>query len=122
MNVPQTIESPPVASGSRWGLWSWLMLPMVVVSFALTFVLSVVLLGMSDLEGSEPMSEQGVIGWVVVVLGAIIAPLPNYLGLWFGIKGTRLGEGMSTTIAAVLNGLVAFGLLALIVGSTLGQM
>jgi hypothetical protein len=122
MNTSQNTVDRPVTSGSGWAVWSWVMLPLVLVSFIATFVLSSVLLGMFDLEGSEPMSEQGLIGWVVVLLGLLIAPLPNYLGLWFGVRGSRLGEGAWAIVAAALNGVVVAGLWLLIGITTLNQL
>ncbi len=99
MNTSQDTLDGTRVSSSRWSRWSWVMLPLVVVSFVATFALSVVLLGLSDLEGSEPMSEQGLIGWLVVVLSLLVAPLPNYLGVWFGLKAVRLGEGGLAVVA-----------------------
>jgi phosphotransferase system glucose/maltose/N-acetylglucosamine-specific IIC component len=88
----------------------------------LTFVLSAVLLGLANLEGSEPMSEQGLVGWMQVLLALVLGPLPAYFGVWFGLKAHRLGEGVGAIAATVVNGLVIAGIWLLIVVTTVNQL
>ena len=115
---PTTSQRP----GRRWMTTSWLMVPLLVPSVILTVVIAVVLLGTADLEGSEPMSEQGLIGWVAVLVSLLLGPLPAYFGAWFGLKAHRLGEGTAAIAATVVNGLAIGGLWLLTIGTTLNQL
>ena len=83
MNTTEQVQEPVQSPDARrWTRTSWLMLPLLVPSGVLAFVAAVVLLGTADLEGSEPMSEQGLVGWLAVLLGLVIWPLPAYFGVW----------------------------------------
>lgn len=123
MSVTSQVQpTTPRRPGGRWMTRSWLMVPLLVPSMILTFVIAVVLLGTAELEGSEPMSEQGFIGWVVVLVTLLLGPLPAYFGVWFGLKAHRLGEGTAAIIATVVNGLAIGGLWLLTVVTTVNQL
>lgn len=106
--------------GRRFGVWSLLMLPMIVPSFVVSFVLSVWLLSIRDLEGSEPMSEQGLYGWVVLVVATLILLAPMIVGVVLGAKSWRLRSGFGVA-GTVINGAVLVVLPVLIVVGALGQ-
>ena len=123
MNMTSEVRPSPTQRPGAGPLWSsWLMVPLVVLSMILTFVLSVVLLGLANLEGSEPMSEQGLVGWMQVLLALVLGPLPAYFGVWFGLKAHRLGEGVGAITATAVNGLTIAGIWLLIVVTTLNQL
>ncbi len=98
------------------------MLPLLVPSGVLAFVAAVVLLGTANLEGSEPMSEQGLVGWLAVLLGLVIWPLPAYFGVWFGTRGIRRGQGYAAIIATALNAAAIAGIWLLSIVTTVNQL
>jgi hypothetical protein len=122
MNVEPEVQATSQRPGRRWMTYSWLMVALLVPSLILSVLISVVLLGTADLEGSEPMSEQGFVGWVVVLLALLVGPLPAYFGVWFGLKAHRLGEGTAAIAATVVNGLAIAGLWLLTIVTTLNQL
>ncbi|MDH4158928.1 MAG: hypothetical protein OEV62_01570 [Actinomycetota bacterium] len=123
MNKTSRVRASSTQTPGARLLWSsWLMVPLVLLSMVFTFVVSAVLLGLANLEGSEPMSEQGLVGWAQVLLAMVLGPLPAYFGVWFGSRAHRLGEGASAVAAVAANALVIAGIWLLIVVTTLNQL
>ncbi|MFM7252603.1 MAG: hypothetical protein ACKO27_06000 [Ilumatobacteraceae bacterium] len=79
---------------------SLLMLPALAVSAAVGGLIGFWMLSARDLDGSEPIAEQGAYGWMVRVLAnGIILVTPSYAGLWFAVRARRLGGGRLSLIA-----------------------
>ena len=106
--------------GRRLGRVSLLMVPMIVPSFIVSFVLSVWLLSIRDLEGSEPMSEQGLYGWLVLVVATLVLLAPMVVGVFFGARAWRLRSALGVA-GTVINGALLAALPVLIVLGALGQ-
>ena len=107
---------PDTERGRQLASWSLLMLPLLLLTAALAAFLGMYLLGLRDLEGSEPMSVQGSYGWMVWAVTTAIFLVPAAVGLALGIDARRHGAGRAGTIGAVMNGviLVGFPLLGLV--------
>jgi hypothetical protein len=90
------------------------MVPLLLVSGAVGGIVGFVLLGMKDLEGSEPMSEQGAWGWMVFALSTLILMVPMIVGIVLGVKAGKLGERRLGTIGVAVCGaiLVAYTVLS----------
>jgi hypothetical protein len=71
---------------------SLLMLPALIVSAIPAAVVGIWLLGRRDLEGSEPMSVQGVYGWMVFAVSTAIFVIPLVVGVILAAKAYRGGE------------------------------
>jgi len=99
--------------GHRFGVWSLMMLPFLVVSGVAAGIIGVVLLGLKNLEGSEPMSEQGGYGWMVFALATIIFMSPMIIGVVLGAKARNLGERKLGTIGMIVDGAILVGYTAL---------
>lgn len=83
---------------------SLLMLPALVVSAASGGLLAFWLLRARDLEGSEPIAEQGAYGWMVrIVANGIVLVAPSYAGLWWAIRARRFGAGRLSVLAVVVH-------------------
>lgn len=117
MSVPSMAGQPVPARrdrGHTLGVWSLLMVPLLLVSGAVGGIVGFVLLGMKDLEGSEPMSEQGAWGWMVFALSTLILMVPMIVGIVLGVKARKLGERRLGTIGVAVCGatLVAYTVLS----------
>lgn len=88
---------------------SLLMLPALAVSAAVGGLVGFWMLSARDLDGSEPIAEQGAYGWIVRVLGnGIILAAPSYAGLWWAVRARRLGGGRLSLIAVAAHlGIIA---------------
>lgn len=81
-----------------------MMLPALAVSAAAGGLVGFLMLSARDLEGSEPIAEQGAYGWMVRVLAnGIILVGPSYAGLWWAVRARRLGAGRLAALAVVLH-------------------
>jgi hypothetical protein len=112
------------SSGSRarsFGIWSLWMVPMLIVSFVLSFATQVWILGLKGLEGSEPMSQQGAIGWVSFAVGMTVLLAPLVVGVYLGVKARGLGAQRLGLAGILVNGSICLALLILLFISTLTQ-
>jgi len=107
--------------GRQLASWSLLMLPLLLLTAALAAFLGMYLLGLRDLEGSEPMSVQGSYGWMVWAVTTGIFLVPAAVGLGLGLQARRHGAGRSGTVGAVLNGVILVGFPLLALFNLLGQ-
>lgn len=80
---------------------SLLMVPALVVSAAAAGLIGFWLLSARDLEGSEPIAEQGAYGWMVrIVTNGLLLAAPSYAGLWWAVRARRFGAGGLSLVAA----------------------
>ena len=98
--------------GHTLGVWSLLMLPFLLVSGAAGGIVGFILLGFRELEGSEPMSEQGAYGWMVLAVSTLLFMTPMIVGVVLGTKARKLGERLGT-IGMVVDGAILVGYTAL---------
>jgi hypothetical protein len=92
MNATERLTPTSSPGTDRWVMWSWLMLPMLLVSTVAAVVFEVWVLSTAGLEGSEPMSEQGLTGVVAIAVGnLIIWAMPAYVGIWLGRRASAAG-------------------------------
>jgi hypothetical protein len=82
------------------------MVPFLLVSGAIGGIVGFVLLGMKDLEGSEPMSEQGAWGWMVFAVSTLILMVPMIVGIVLGARARKLGERRLGTIGMSVCGAI----------------
>ena len=108
-NQASTGSSP----GHTLGVWSLLMLPFLLVSGAAGGIVGFILLGFRELEGSEPMSEQGAYGWMVLAVSTLLFMTPMIVGVDLGTKARKLGERRLGTIGMVVDGAILVGYTAL---------
>ena len=95
--------------GHTLGVWSLLMLPFLVVSGVVGGIVGFILLGFRDLEGSEPMSEQGAYGWMVLAVSTLLFMTPMIVGVILGARARSMGERRLGTIGMVVDGVVLVG-------------
>ena len=107
--------------GRSFGIWSLLMLPMLIVSFWPSFITQAWILGIKGLEGSEPMSQQGGIGWLSFAVGMAIFLAPLVVGVYLGARARRLGAPRLGFAGVLVNGLVFLALLISLFIGTLAQ-
>lgn len=89
---------------SRSGRISVWMLPSTVGSVIVAAVLEMWILGARGIEGSEPLAQQGAWGYVALLGGNLAVLLaPSYVGVYFGVKGQRHGEGRLAVIGTAIN-------------------
>jgi hypothetical protein len=101
------VAGQPQSKADRLVRLSWWMLPLLVVSLVAAAIVGMILLFGAGLEGSEPLSEQGAIGWLALILAnLVILPLPAYVGLWFGVKARRTGAAAKATMPIVAHSVV----------------
>lgn len=109
MSMP-TMTGAPFAGtpdrGHTLGVWSLLMLPFLIVSGIVGGVVGLVLLGQGDLEGSEPLSEQGPWGISAFVVSTLLFMTPMIVGVVLGVKARRLGERKLGTIGVIVDGVI----------------
>jgi hypothetical protein len=107
---------PENERGRQLASWSLLMLPLLLLTAAVAAFLGMYLLGLRDLQGSEPMSVQGAYGWMVWAMTTAVFLTPAAAGVALGLMARRHGSGRAGTVGLVLNGviLVGFPLLALV--------
>lgn len=116
------VADPQVAKRNSLTTWAWLMIPAsLFVMFPVAFVIGSVLLGLRDLEGSEPMSEQGLYGWFVMLLTLGIFVIPQVLGIVFGTRARRLGARGGALAAVIVNAAILIGLPIIVVVGALNQ-
>lgn len=90
---------------------SLLMLPALAVSAAVGGLVGFWMLNARDLDGSEPIAEQGAYGWMVRVLAnGVILVAPSYAGLWLAVRARRLGGGRLALVAVAAH----LGVIALV--------
>jgi membrane associated rhomboid family serine protease len=104
----------------RLGVWSVLMLPLLVPSAIASVVVQMLILGTKGLEGSEPMSVQGATGWVSLILGTATLLAPTAVGVVLGTKARKLGNRLGT-FGMWIDGVILVGLTVLIFWNTLAQ-
>jgi hypothetical protein len=97
------------------------MVPALVVTFCVSFGVQVWILGLKGLEGSEPMSEQGAVGWLSFAVGMVIFLAPLAVGVLLGSKAQRLGEHRLGLAGILVNGVLLVSLLLWAFISTLLQ-
>lgn len=96
----------PVDGARSLAIRSLMMIPAMLGTAILAGLVGWWLLGLRDLEGSEPMSEQGAYGWLVrIFTNGVILLAPAYAGLWWGSKARRLGAGTISLVAIGVNAL-----------------
>ena len=80
------------------------MIPALVASAAAAGLIGFLLLSAHDLEGSEPIAEQGAYGWMVrIVANGVILAAPSYAGLWWAVRARRLGAAGLATAAVLIH-------------------
>ena len=80
------------------------MIPALVASAAAAGLIGFLLLSAHDLEGSEPIAEQGAYGWMVrIVANGVILAAPSYAGLWWAVRARRLGAAGLATAAVLVH-------------------
>jgi hypothetical protein len=97
------------------------MVPLLLVTFAVSFVVQEVILGTQDLEGSEPMSQQGAIGWLSFGLGMLIFLAPLAAGVFLGARARKLGATRLGWTGMLVDGALFVGLFVPLFISTLNQ-
>ena len=103
--------------GHTLGVRSLLMLPLLLVSGAVGGVVGFILLGFKNLEGSEPMSEQGAYGWMVLAVSTLLLMTPMIVGVVLGAKARKQGERRLGTIGMVIDGAILVGYTTLVFSS-----
>ncbi|HEX9258462.1 MAG TPA: hypothetical protein VF855_02925 [Acidimicrobiales bacterium] len=99
---PARASSPKMSQADRLGVLSLLMIPCLAVSAVLAAGARWWLLDLRDIDRTEPTADQGLYGWLVVVLvNGVILFAPLWVGVLLGSKGRRLGSRLA------LGGLVA---------------
>lgn len=116
---------PPAGSdrseGHSLGIRSLLMMPALILSFLLSFMVQVWILGFKGLDGSEPMSQQGAVGWLSFAVGMAIFLAPLAVGVFLGSRARRLGASGLGLAGILVNGVLFIGLLVSLFISTLMQ-
>ncbi|MGE5227551.1 MAG: hypothetical protein ACM3OO_11815 [Planctomycetaceae bacterium] len=105
--------------GHQLAVWSLAMIAFLVISAAVGGIVGWVLLSSQGLEGSEPMSEQGTIGWVAFGLSTAIFMAPMVVGVVLGAKARKLGERRLGTIGMVVDGVILLGYPAVAIANTI---
>jgi hypothetical protein len=104
-------------------LWSWLMLPLLIVSLTVGSAVGSVLLGILDVPvaGEDPpvtrLLRAGLLGRLCSVVVLVIGAVPVIFGAWLGRRAVHEGATGSGRAALIVNGLV----LALLVASQVLQ-
>jgi hypothetical protein len=87
-------------------VWSWLMLPMLVVSFGVGYAVGVVLMGALGVPEGGLLTRAGTAGRLAALLVLLIGVLPTVGGVLLGRRAVREGAGARGTAALVVNGVV----------------
>lgn len=104
--IPAGAGSGSPSRAHTQGVWSLLMLPMLLVTGAVAAVVGINLLGRRGLEGSEPMSVQGAYGWVVFAMTTVVFLAPLIVGVVLGVKALRGGERRLGLTGILVDGLI----------------
>jgi hypothetical protein len=112
MSVPTVSTPMPGVSdrARRLGTWSFIMLPMLLVTGLIGAFVGMWLLGRRGLEGSEPMSVQGAYGWLVWVVTSVVFLLPTMFGVVFGFRARRAGAKGLGLAGMLVNGALLVGI------------
>jgi hypothetical protein len=124
MSTPSVAGGPiagPRDRGHTLGVWSLLMLPFLVVSGIVGGVAGSLLLAPGDLEGSEPLSQQGAWGVSASVVSTLLFMTPMIVGVVLGLRARRLGERRLGTIGPVVDGAILVLYMGLSTSSWLTQ-
>lgn len=87
-------------------LWSWLMLPVLIVSFGVGYPVGIILMGVLDVPEGGLLTEAGLLGWLSTLLVFLIGVAPVAGGTWLGRLAVREGGGGPAISALIVNGLV----------------
>lgn len=98
-------------------LWSWLMLPLLFVSFVVGSTVGLVILGqLDDPGGTEPpgvrLLRAGLLGRLSSLLVLLIGMAPVAVGVLLGGKGVRAGGGGAARAALIVNAAILACLVA----------
>lgn len=89
-------------------LWSWLMIPLLFVSFVVGSTVGLAILGqLDDPGGTEPpgvrLLRAGLLGRLSSLLVLLIGMAPAIVGTILGRKGLRAGGGGAAKAALIVN-------------------
>jgi hypothetical protein len=99
--APTTESMPPRAR--RLLIWSWVMVPAVLVSYLLAFAVGTVLMGALDVPEGKLITTAGVAGWVAGVCVLGIGVVPSIAGSALARRALRSGGGAWARAALVVN-------------------
>ena len=117
---PDRVASrPPLPPATRRLVrWSWAMLPMLVVSFALAYGSGTLLMRALGVPEGAILTTAGVAGWLAALLVLAVAASPLLAGVLLARRALRQGAGRAALVPLFLNCL----LLAWLLLSTLLQL
>lgn len=116
--VPARPTSPHPTDATRavaLARWSWVMLPALLGSLSLAFVMGSVLIALLDVPEGDLLVSHGTGGVVAGVAVLLVMLLPLPVGVVLAIRSYRLGGGRDALGALVVNALVLVGLLTAVI-------
>lgn len=98
---------PSAELGRRLAIASLLMVPALLVSFAVAFFAGTALQDAFGLAEDESLREAGAWGVVAGVVLIALIVFPQVVGIIFGVRARRLGERRRATVGIVVNAAIA---------------
>ena len=105
-------ETSQLARARRFTTWSWVMVPSLVVSYALAYAVGTLLMGALDVPEGQLITSAGGPGWLAGACVAAIGVAPLVFGVALASRALRYGAGSSAKAARVVNGVLLVWLLA----------
>jgi hypothetical protein len=119
--VPQSPQQPrsmapapknPVGTSTAAAYWVQLLyVPWLVVMFVLAYVF----IGLLGVDESVEWTSQGVLGWALTLVYAMVVAFPNWLGTWLAARARRGGAGPAATVAMWQNLIVGLAIAVFVV-------
>jgi hypothetical protein len=85
---------------------SWVMLPMLIVSFGVGYAIGVMLMGALGVHEGQVLAHAGALGWLAAALVLLIGVAPVAAGVYLGRRAMREGAGGPAKAALIVNGIV----------------
>jgi hypothetical protein len=110
--VPAPDSDAQSRRASLFTLGSWLMLPGLLVSFAVGYAVGVMFLSAFGLHEGQLLTSAGLGGRLAAVLVLAIGLLPVIFGVVFARRALRLGAGGGAKAALIVNAVILVYLVA----------
>ena len=104
--TPGRGSAEPSQRAKMLALWSWLMLPGLIVSMSVGFGVGVILMGVMGGHEGELLASGGVWGRLAALLTLLIGVAPTVVGVLLGRKAVRAGAGGFGLAALIVNAVV----------------